>query len=432
MSKQKNDIEATRSKRIKKLSKIVEDDTRGKKERKAAAAELDKLQGERGRFIPIEAPLVDTVPEETEGSNDSRSRQDAEVAAQWAHQRKLDAEPSLFEVTVTETDHGTEFRVPAVTAGELGIEAAVDPVLVNGNGQAVIHYVDPVTGKEKTKGYTRVTTYIDGLDDKTVLTKWKMRTLLEGAAADMVGDRDDWSIATVGRAMIRLDAALADIDSREKIDGELLGLRRAELLKEHRTLLEGIAEDLMERGGAHEKANKGTDLHRYTELVDHGRPLPDDITESDRRDVEAYKAKMAELGIDVLWTERRVVLDDIQVSGTMDRAYHVKLPGAQRRIRVVGDLKTGSVSWGAGKISMQLALYARGLGYDHAKPLERERLSLSKVYGLLVHLPQGEGVCEVYLVDLELAAKGLALAAQVREWRNTSKRAYDLKSPLSA
>jgi hypothetical protein len=39
---------------------------------------------------------------------------------------------------------------------------------------------------------------------------------------------------------------------------------------------------------------------------------------------------MAELGIETLWTERRVVLDDIQVSGTMDRAYQVKLPVRQR------------------------------------------------------------------------------------------------------
>jgi hypothetical protein len=296
-------------------------------------------------------------------------------------------------------------------------------VLENGLGQPMIHYVDPATGKEKVKGYTRVTTYIKGLEDTSVLEAWKVRTLLEGGAVELLqNDGVSPSLEATARAVGRLDAALADIDRREKIEGELLGLRRAELLKEHRDLLAKIAEDLLELGGAHEKANKGTDLHRLTEIVDNGQPLPANTSASDRRDVEAYQEKMGRLGITTVWTERRVVLDDIQVSGTMDRAYMVKLPGMARRIKVVGDLKTGSVSWGQGKIGMQLALYARGLGYDWTKPLERERLGLNQHHGLLVHLPQGEGVCSVYVVDLELAQRGLALAREVREWRNSGKR----------
>jgi hypothetical protein len=90
-------------------------------------------------------------------------------------------------------------------------------VLENGNGQPVIHYLDPTTGKEKVKGYTRVTTYIDVLDDKTVLNKWKLRTLLEGAALEFEQDAsgDGGSIAAIGRALHRLDDDLADIDRRE-------------------------------------------------------------------------------------------------------------------------------------------------------------------------------------------------------------------------
>jgi hypothetical protein len=198
------------------------------------------------------------------------------------------------------------------------------------------------------------------------------------------------------------------------------------------TILARIAEDLLELGGAHEKANKGTDLHRLTELVDTGQPLPPGTTASDRRDIDAYQRAMAALDAKVLWTERRVVLDDIQVSGTMDRALLVKLPGMGRRIRVVADVKTGNITFAPGKIGMQLALYARGLGYDWTKPLERERLSLSTHHGLLIHLPQGEGRCSIYLVDLELANAGLSLARAVREWRNTAKRLFDVKSPLEA
>lgn len=449
-----------------------------KKQRAALRSELADLTAQGGTFTPPEtlppveaavpfAPAEATALVEDEEQRAARlAKQEAEVAAQWAHQKSLVSTWSEDTEPGPEATSGKDVPTPPVPTFDsikefvdglkpigmddlieigkrtiepalkeaLGLEAPADPVLENGNGQAIIHFVDPATGKEKAKGYTRVTTYIDGLDDKTVLTKWKMRTLLEGAAVEerdlLKTESDTTTVSQVGRALTRLDAAIADIDSREREEGELLELRRQELLKEHRTFVESRAEWLMELGGAHEKAIKGTNLHRLTELVDTGHDLPADTTASDRRDVEAYTAKMQELGIETLWTERRVVLDDIQVSGTMDRAYRVKLPGAQRRTRVVGDLKTGSVDWGRGKIACQLALYARGLGYDWAKPLERERLSLSKVYGLLVHLPQGEGRCEVYVVDLELASKGLDLARQVREWRRDQRRAYDLTKPM--
>lgn len=429
------------------------------KDKKKSKDKKAKKQAKAGSFTPSPASGITAPAEATEPLDpfvaaalfeetmdlptdqawslaESQAKQDAEVARQWLHRKqvdyKLEGPPDVAEPLAETEEPGVPVGKPEPTP-PTPLEAPADPVLVNGNGQAMIHYLDPVTGAEKVKGYTRVTTYIDGLDDKSVLTKWKMRTLLEGGAVEVLqNDGDSPSLQAVTRSVKRTDEALADIDQREHEEAELLGLRRAEVLKEHRTTLERIAEDLMELGGAHEKANKGTDLHRLTELVDNGQPLPETTTASDRRDVEAYQAKMVELGITTLWTERRVVLDDIQVSGTMDRAYQVKLPGMLRRTRVVGDLKTGSVSWGAGKIGMQLALYARGLGYDWTKPLERERLSLSKTHGLLVHLPQGEGRCDVYVVDLELAAQGLELAKRVREWRNTSKRVYDVKKPMTS
>jgi hypothetical protein len=454
------------------------------KDKKKSKDKKAKKQAKVGSFTPSPASGITAPAEATEqplifdgaiemldaldAGIDRQAKQDAEVARQWLHRKQVDyklegpaalitddegqilinGEPTgehispwfqVDELSGRVVQVRPETEEPGVPVGKpeptppTPLEAPADPVLVNGNGQAMIHYLDPATGQEKVKGYTRVTTYIDGLDDKSVLTKWKMRTLLEGGAVEVLqNDGDSPSLQAVTRSVKRTDDALWDISEREKVDQELLGIRRAEVLKEHRTTLERIAEDLMELGGAHEKANKGTDLHRLTELVDNGQPLPDNVTASDRRDVEAYQAKMAELGITTLWTERRVVLDDIQVSGTMDRAYQVKLPGMLRRTRVVGDLKTGSVSYAHGKIATQLLLYARGKGYDWTKPLERADLRLSKVHGLLVHLPQGEGRCDVYVVDLELAARGLDLARQVREWRRDQKRAYDLRNPMSA
>jgi hypothetical protein len=405
-------------------------------------------------------PVVERIADETVGVEEAPARADwrLEGPAVYVEEdipEETDGEatggPTAEEVASTpqeavevETEHGREFAVGAPTEWTEGtpsgidhpeniLEKPADPVLENGNGQPMIHYRDPQTGREKVKGYTRVTTYIDCLDDKTVLNAWKARVLLEGGAVELLqNDGTSPSLEAVARSVKRTDEALADIDRRTRVEGELLELRRQEVQREHRDVLARIGEDLLELGGAHEKANKGTDLHRLTELVDTGQPLPAGTTASDRRDIDAYQRAMTKLDAKVLWTERRVVLDDIQVSGTMDRALLVKLPGMGRRIRVVADVKTGNVTFAPGKIGMQLALYARGLGYDWTKPLERERLSLSTHHGLLIHLPQGEGRCSIYLVDLELANAGLGLARAVREWRNTAKRLFDIKSPIEA
>jgi hypothetical protein len=378
----------------------------------------------RFRLADVGAPVLEPVAEE-EGKAGEPIRVNGDGTVVSGN--------IVQEAVEVETEQGREFAVGPAKPDAPVLEKPADPVLENGNGQPMIHYRDPATGREKVKGYTRVTTYIDCLDDKTVLNAWKARVLLEGGAVELLqNDGTSPSLEAVARSVKRTDEALADIDRRTRLEGELLELRRQEVQKEHRDVLARIGEDLLELGGAHEKANKGTDLHLLTELVDNGKPLPEGTTASDRRDIDAYQRAMAALDAKVLWTERRVVLDDIQVSGTMDRALLVKLPGMGRRIRVVADVKTGNITFAPGKIGMQLALYARGLGYDWTKPLDRERLSLSTHHGLLIHLPQGEGRCAIYLVDLELAGTGLSLARAVREWRNTAKRLFDVKSPLEA
>lgn len=356
------------------------------------------------------------------------------------------------------TENGREFAVGAPTEDVPELVGAVDPidrdhlgrpkiVLLGEDGQPVME-----KGKPKTKSYTRVTTYIDCLDDTTQLEKWKLRTALEGAGIDLdqyqADNGLDLADSLVGRARRitqAYDKARAKIQKREK-KGELdlgqFGLLMAEAKKAHDDALNELAEAALDLGGAHERAAKGTELHHLTELLDRGELDIDDaaqvqglidagtMTHADLADLQAYRDTMRSLGIKVLSTEQFVVIDDLGVAGTLDRELQYKFPGTSRAVRCVGDLKTGRVDYAAGKIGMQLATYSRGKRYDPAT-YARTDLKLSKSKALLIHLPAGQATCSVYVVDIELAGQGLALAGQVRQWRNAGKKVYDLGKPVA-
>jgi hypothetical protein len=73
------------------------------------------------------------------------------------------------------------------------------------------------------------------------------------------------------------------------------------------------------------------------------------ISPADLRDVEAYAEAMQRAGVKVLDIERTVVNDELGVAGRLDRTVMVRLPGAQRATRMVGDIKTGRLDFGAGQ-----------------------------------------------------------------------------------
>jgi hypothetical protein len=85
----------------------------------------------------------------------------------------------------------------------------------------------------------------------------------------------------------------------------------------------------------------------------------------------------------------------------------------------VADIKTGSVDY-PHKFAMQLACYARSLPYDIATdtrgPAQTE---LNLDYGLIIHLPAGEGRCQLYRVDIAKGWEACLLAKKVWDWRST-------------
>lgn len=339
------------------------------------------------------------------------------------------------EVTVT----GDEFATPE----DLG------PV-VEFDGLGRYKILNPATGV--AKGYTRVTTFIDCLEDKTMLDKWKLRVLLEGAALQEAattgsedstykGDLEPW-LVTVRDLVHRRDVGLAKLakaDAKGKLEKGSRADLEAAITKEFKSALDNIAHEALELGGAHEKAQKGTDLHKLCELADlEGFKAvialfdAGSITSSDLEDVRAYVNTMERLGIKVVEVEQMVVDDVAGTAGRLDRVVLFKAPETQRAVRMVGDIKTGRIDFGIGKIGMQLDKYATSEGYDPAEPKVRRDLKLNKTKALLIHLPAGKAECHVYLVDLALAKKGNKLATDVRSWRNEGKRVVDLKADLAA
>lgn len=434
------EVEALRLEALREAEVEPVGDTMTKAERKAAkraaktaeAATAIIEQAERTHAGDFGAVVTSTPIPDVE--------QLAQQAAQPAELERL--AQAMDPALVLDGDPGTEQPAPAptpgttpqpsdpgVVVGELAPLGAapevrsVEPVERDRWGRPVI--VMPDGSK---RGYRRVTTFIDVLEDKSNLADWGKRNVLEGALLDY---RDTTSavdrpslINRVGKALDDRDLVRAEVAS----DATLTRIQTAE--KAWKSAMKALVAEAEDKAGAHDKATKGTDLHGLTELVDQGLPLPDSITDADRRDLAAYAQAVKEAGIVFTERERFVVLDQLQVGGTLDRAGLFRFPGTARARRCVMDIKTGRVDYSPGKIAMQLAVYAHGLAYDRDTGT-RTDLKLDKTKALLIHLPAGEGRCSIVEVDIAAAwSKAVRLASEVYAWRTEGKSVYDIGSPL--
>lgn len=259
---------------------------------------------------------------------------------------------------------------------------------------------DPITGKEKA--WTRATTVAGTLSDRFGLEQWGNRNVVLGIAA-----RPDLY-------------ALA-----------------ASCTPEDKSQLNHIVKDAQEAAKSRSGANLGTALHRICERIDSGEQL--DVPIEWRADVDAYVQTLADNSVRIHpeWMERIVIAPKAQVAGTLDRL--VTVDGQV----YVADLKTGRdvVSYGMGDIAIQLALYAnsslmwRGptytgppngpgvvpnFGYDPMPTVDKRR-------ALVIHLPVGEGRCELHWVDIQAGLEAARVALMVREWRKRK----DLSEPFA-
>jgi hypothetical protein len=223
--------------------------------------------------------------------------------------------------------------------------------------------------------YTRATTYVDGIDDKSNLAKRDQR------------------LVAIGIAM--------------RPDLQLSALAHSSETQADKRPLQALCDHAKWVAGGNVKADNGTSRHRLTELVDAGHPLPDGLPEVEVAMLEAYRAATASMVH--THTEAFCVQDMLKVGGTPDRIGD--------RIR---DLKTGSLEWGFVKIAAQLAMYSRSKLYDIATG-ERTFHGADTLVGEVIHLPAvdnpADAVCTVYEVDLTIGWAAVLTCRDIREKR---------------
>jgi hypothetical protein len=256
----------------------------------------------------------------------------------------------------------------------------------------------------KTRSFTRVTTFIDCLEDKTTLAKWGERMVLIGALTGTAQDRT----------------------------GLAKKVLAAQAVEDKNTLNE-LADNAKTRARASDKAEDGTATHTLTELLDTGRDLPAGLDAATLADLQAYEA--GTLGLEPLGVEVKVVNDQYETAGTYDRTFRV-LPGffwpewLVGRV-VVGDLKTGRVDFGLAKMAMQLGVYANSVRYD-PETHERTPLGADLAAGLILHLPAGEARLDVYALDIAFGYRAVGLAQQVRQYRAAARRTAEFSQLVAS
>lgn len=228
-------------------------------------------------------------------------------------------------------------------------------------------------GGGKPRAYTRVTTLVDVMTERTQLEKWKCRSTALGLTL-----RPDLLLAVTAHS-------------------------------DDKRALNKIVDQAMEAAQASAAATTGTALHAITDRIDRGQPVGP-IPAAHQADVAAYRAKTACL--DVVEIEQFVVLDDLEVAGTRDRVVFYK--GRY----YIADTKTGSIDWGGLKNAQQLATYAHGVPY-HAATGQRTPTSyqVDTRWALIIHLPAGQGHCQLHWMPIDVGWQALQDSLRVRGWR---------------
>ncbi|WP_327175485.1 hypothetical protein OG599_09300 [Streptomyces sp. NBC_01335] len=269
----------------------------------------------------------------------------------------------------------------------------------------------------KPRSISRVTTFIDTIEDKSGLTTWKQRLTLVGAARD---------------ASLAAEAARLDPSTPEGKAG-----------------LDALADRALSTAGAHTARERGTHLHTLSEYVDRGEILPRSASALDIADMAAYK--MATAGLDVVAVETFVVVDELATGGTFDRMVRYQGLGPNGEWLsglFIADLKTGNVDISRLKIAAQLAVYSRGELYDHTlipvdasdpkafaawkrRPVDAglagaaytQIPSVNQQWGIVIHLPAGSGECTLHWADLRLGWEAAKASQTTRALRSQNRSA---------
>lgn len=269
-------------------------------------------------------------------------------------------------------------------------------------------YLVPTGKKGAGESYTRATTVAKGMADTYGLEQWQQ--------------------AMVANGMGRKPALVKMARNHPKYDDAKSTYRE-------------IVEAAFEASDGADGRRAGTALHKLTERHDLG--LIDDYDALDGDDgarLMAYINTLERKGIEVDRThvEEVLLLQGLQgtessegwrVAGTADRFVH--LPDGRY---VIADLKTGkSVDLGALEFAVQLSIYSNhNATFDAATGKVGERIEVDRSTGLIIHLPaQGEVMCQLHTIDLEVGYGALLCAMERREWQKEGKKVLSPYRPIN-
>jgi hypothetical protein len=260
-----------------------------------------------------------------------------------------------------------------------------DKVRRDGKGRPYIKELDVLgnlTGRDVT--YTRVTTFIDCVDDKSNLARWGERQLVKG----LLGARG---------ARFRAEAS-------------------SMLTDDQKFNLNNLIRKAKEAAGAEDQAAIGTAVHAITERYDLGLPLGE-IDDLYAGDLKAYidSTKF----IEHILVERLLVNDEIQTAGTPDRVSRYLPCEVCGKDLFIFDLKTGRVdNYTQNAQAMQLSVYAHSKVYDPATGVRTDLPDICLHKGIICALPAGTGQAQLQWIDIATGWKLVQVAKAVRKARN--------------
>lgn len=264
---------------------------------------------------------------------------------------------------------------------------------------------DPVTGEEVA--WTRVTTINRCIADAFNLERWKQRQAVRGVAlrADLL-------------------ALAASVNSLPADDPQA------------KETLNDVVKQAQAAAGSSAGANLGKALHTATEQLDRGAQLRNiSLPEPYDRDLYAYDQarRVAGMVTKPEHIERIVIVPELRIAGTLDRLTFWR---GGRRIK---DVKTGQSAdeFGQLELAVQLALYANAEYMWNLDTQQYEPMpEVEKDWGILAHLPAGQGRCTFHPVNIALGWEYAKLAWEVHQARKDQKDlvgvAFDLPATLPA
>lgn len=196
---------------------------------------------------------------------------------------------------------------------------------------------------------------------------------------------------------------------------------RAAVDLENKDALDAICEDAMKIAGSHHAADRGTQRHRASELLDTGGTL---ITEQQEEDAQAWRRTLEAYEIDILpeYVEGFAIWPEYGVAGRFDRI--VRYKGRH----VILDLKSGinAVKYPQ-STAAQLAIYARAPFISRTISTAGDRSTvedwasppadLDLETGYVIVLGDGMDVGDLYRVDIGYGWLGAELALNMVNWR---------------